>query len=39
MQQITVIKPLGLWLGQWIILMLVNVDDCHSFFSATLSSS
>jgi len=31
MQQISVIKSLGLWFGQWIVLVLVNVDDCHSF--------
>lgn len=31
MQQINVIKSLGLWFGQWIVLVLVNVDDRHSF--------
>ena len=31
MQQISVIKSLGLWFGQWIVLVLVKVDDCHSF--------
>lgn len=35
MQQISVIKSLGLWFGQWIVLVLVNVDDRHSFFGAT----